>query len=237
MTKEHNVPENETWENLWSSKIASRQSHEQPNDVSLVIYNQLSRHIRCNGLRTVELGAGTGSLSYIMLRDGRAAHVTLIDRSESAIEISRKLFHDSARVTWNREDFFEHQGHYDLVVSAGVLEHFGQVERKALVDVHARLADHVVIIVPADTRWNRHRMAQEQTMKLYGWQEPMNAEEMTTLFESAGLRVVACERFLPSYGFPGTGIRKVGRVIGWLAQRCLPSSAGGLLLCYGVRAT
>jgi len=236
VTKEHNVPDNETWERLWSSAVTRSQTHEQPNSVSLLIYKQMSRHVQCNGLRTVELGAGTGSLSYAMLYSGQAQHVTLVDRSESAIELSRKLFRDSSQVTWHREDFFEHQGHYDLAVSAGVLEHFGQVERKALVDVHAQLADHVAIIVPADTRWNRHRMAQESTMKRYGWQEPMNAEEMVTLFESVGLRVVACERFLPRYGFPGTGIRKLGRVIGWLAQRCLPSSAGGLLLCYGVRS-
>ncbi len=175
VTKERNVPENETWERLWSSKMASGKSNAQVNSVSLVIYKRLSRHMQCNGMRTVELGAGTGSLSYAMLRDGRADHVTLVDRSESAIELSRQLFRDSSQVTWHCEDFFEHQGHYDLAVSAGVLEHFGQIERSMLVGVHAKLANHVAIIVPADTRWNSHRMAQERTMKLYGWQEPMNA--------------------------------------------------------------
>jgi 2-polyprenyl-3-methyl-5-hydroxy-6-metoxy-1,4-benzoquinol methylase len=89
--------------------------------------------------RVLELGCGSGMSSLLMAREG--AHVTLLDRSESALAVAE--FHYEAlqakgeflgKVDFITGDFFEFHPsqQFDLVHNHGVIEHWSDNEIHAI---------------------------------------------------------------------------------------------------------
>ena len=101
----------------------------------------LARFGTLKGLRTIELGAGTGDISLLLALEGAA--VSLFDASEKALEIARyKLSLYDIEAAYVVGDLFslpaEHVGRYDAAVSYGVVEHFTGEDRFLACDSHAR---------------------------------------------------------------------------------------------------
>src|SRR5581483_5240818 len=128
------------------------------------------------GLRTIELGAGTGDISLLLASEG--AKPTLFDANERALAIARLQFGvmqlDADYVTG---DFFKLDAKvrhgFDAAVSYGVVEHFEGNDRLLACRAHVetlRPGGMVAISVPnahcLPYRLNKWR--QEITKKWYG---------------------------------------------------------------------
>ncbi len=120
-----------------------------------IIKREILKHFGTfEGLRFVELGAGSGKMSILM--DILGGQTTLIDYSENMLRKAREM-----------HDFFECKpeilmenalalpaslcGQYDVVMSFGLAEHFLGEERSAIFHSHHYLAKKhgmVVICVP-----------------------------------------------------------------------------------------
>jgi SAM-dependent methyltransferase len=157
--------------------------------------------------RVLELGAGSGRLSYLMLAQG-AAHVTLVDSSRRACEISRRLFQSKDPETYSvvEEDIltFSPGSKYDLVFSSGVIEHFNGINRGRIVLSHIEHAlSDVIMIHPADTPYitlfNRSYFA----VKRYGYQRSFSEVEMDGYLRPVIVaRSWTHKRFHPFYSMP-----------------------------------
>lgn len=226
----------DTWDKLWSHRIKVNPAGIRINYRNRMIFNELSRIVCLEGLNVVELGAGSGILSYLMLSVGNAKHVTMVDQSAKAVQYSKRMFDSIDGAEWFEQDLFDHKGCYDLAVSVGLLEHFHDGEQMRVVEAHASLASGVAIIVPACSIWNSRRMRAQNTILKYGWQMPMSIDQLNDLFRRCGISIVHNKRFMPSYGMPLTNKRIVGRPLTLLFDSMLPRSFGGLALCYGSRS-
>ncbi|MFN8447001.1 MAG: class I SAM-dependent methyltransferase [Caldilineaceae bacterium] len=90
--------------------------------------------------RVLDLGAGTGLLSALLLTAFPNAQLTLADISTGMLDKARQRFADRSDITYQTVDFIEQPltGRYDLVVSALALHHT-QPER--LKSVFAKVYD------------------------------------------------------------------------------------------------
>ena len=78
------------------------------------------------GTTVLEIGGGWGSLAIMLARAG--AQVTSLNVSPEQVKIARERVEEaglSDRVTFVLEDYREHAGAYDRVVSVGMMEHVG----------------------------------------------------------------------------------------------------------------
>ena len=78
------------------------------------------------GMRVLEIGGGWGSLAMMLARAG--AQVTSLNVSPEQVKIARQRVEEAGltdKVTFVIEDYREHQGSYDRIVSVGMMEHVG----------------------------------------------------------------------------------------------------------------
>ena len=134
------------------------------------------------GKTTVELGSGTGRLSYLMLKNG-ARKVTMVDSSKKAIELATSLFQkedpNSYEVVESDIFQFKQDQQYDIVFSSGVIEHFTGVKRFEIIKKHTDLASHCSIILhPSNTLYQRFFSVFPPAVKLYGFARPYPISEM-----------------------------------------------------------
>jgi cyclopropane-fatty-acyl-phospholipid synthase len=90
-------------------------------------------HIRAKlllepGMRVLDIGCGWGSLALALARDA-GVHVTGITLSAPQLAQAQARAREAGledRVRFAREDYREHRGRYDRVVSVGMFEHVGR---------------------------------------------------------------------------------------------------------------
>lgn len=78
------------------------------------------------GTRVLEIGGGWGSLAIMMARAG--AEVTSLNVSPEQVKIARQRVAEAGvedKISFVLEDYRQHQGTYDRVVSVGMMEHVG----------------------------------------------------------------------------------------------------------------
>ncbi|MEM1289070.1 MAG: cyclopropane-fatty-acyl-phospholipid synthase family protein [Pseudomonadota bacterium] len=78
------------------------------------------------GTRVLEIGGGWGSLAITMAKAG--AQVTSLNVSPEQVKIAQERVDEAGvgnRVNFVLEDYRQHQGTYDRVVSVGMMEHVG----------------------------------------------------------------------------------------------------------------
>jgi len=109
---------------------------------------------KINGLKIIEIGAGTGVYSFIFARYG--AKVTLLDYSQEAILLARKYF-DSAGLSASflcadalnlEKNLWEK---FDIAMSFGTIEHYRYPQRFMIAKTHmdlVRPGGTIIISVP-----------------------------------------------------------------------------------------
>lgn len=118
------------WDQLWSREVSYHW-----DSLSQTIYDKIMEVTGgIEGKRILEAGSGTGKISLRLAAEH--AEVTLVDYSENALYNSRSAFY-SAKVpgTFVLSDIREMRlpdQHFDLTWNAGVLEHFEEEERIAI---------------------------------------------------------------------------------------------------------
>lgn len=172
-----------------------------------LIFGELSEAASPVGRTCLELGSGTGRLSYLALQAG-ARHVTLVDASDRAMALSRALFaaSDPTRYTLRQADVltFDESAGFDIVFSSGLIEHFQGTDRAAIIRRHVELARRVCVIIhPTDTRYARWFNRLPVAVRLYGFQGCFGAAELAYCLEGLpGVSRVTHHRFHPFYTVP-----------------------------------
>lgn len=84
--------------------------------------------------RILDIGAGTGLLSALLLEKYPTATITLLDISEKMLAVARERFHDRDNVRFFIGDYAQTDlgGPYDLVCSALSIHHLEQEEKRRL---------------------------------------------------------------------------------------------------------
>jgi tRNA (cmo5U34)-methyltransferase len=85
--------------------------------------------------RILDIGAGTGTLSALLLGRYPEADLTLIDISPKMLDIAAKRFHENEHVHLLVRDYSRENlpGSYDLVCSALSIHHLGTADKQQLI--------------------------------------------------------------------------------------------------------
>ena len=97
----------------------------------------------------LDIGAGTGLLSFFITEKFPNANLTLIDISEKMMEVSKKRFRDKPNVTYIVDDYtkYKFDKSYDIVVSSLSIHHLTQDEKKQLyISIYSILNQNGVFI-------------------------------------------------------------------------------------------
>jgi 2-polyprenyl-3-methyl-5-hydroxy-6-metoxy-1,4-benzoquinol methylase len=149
------------------------------------------------GLRTIELGAGTGDISLLLALEG--ADTTLFDANEDALRLARFKFSVAGPAPTVRiGDFLSIDpqllGKYDAAVSYGTVEHFAGGDRllacKAHTDV-VRTGGMIAISVPNAHcfPYRANKWWQERTGKwVWGLEIPYSRRELSDMARAIQLR-------------------------------------------------
>jgi len=186
-----------TGSNVWDTGRWAHETEAHVDFMTEYCFRTLCRQVDIKGKSILELGAGTGRLSYLCLQNG-AAGATLVDSSDRAINLMRGLFRDEARVSIVQDDILTYRSEksHDIVLSSGVIEHFRMETRARLISQHVELArECAVILHPADSIYYRLFAALPLAKKWYGYQKSFSDEEMYACAKLAGARIAFNERF------------------------------------------
>jgi len=195
------APSGGVWERVWRHRPsdekdrASLEREARCERWALIVKALVETFGRIEGLRTVELGAGRGDLSLLLAL--RGARVTLLDRTQIALDQARERFERfDARAEFLQADLLDPPdsltGHSDVSVSLGVIEHFTGADRLAAVRAHRsvlRPGGLAVISVP-NAGCIPYRLWKAY-LELRGWwpyglEIPYSRRELRRLAEAAG---------------------------------------------------
>jgi SAM-dependent methyltransferase len=194
-------------QNIWDNGRWAAVDEVSYDFMTRYIFENMLSRFSFHNKRILELGCGTGRLSYLALKGG-AASVTLVDSSLKAVALAHGLFMKECPDSYSiiHSDIFEFipNDRYDLVFSSGLIEHFKDDARYGIVKKHMdlSLAD-CIIIHPTDTVYSAIFNRLPQAIKLYGFQRAFSEEEMRRCLKSID-RVVNFDsiKFHPFYTVP-----------------------------------
>lgn len=225
----------QVWDRSWSGR--SRIAFDLN---TRMIFENVAKEISFEAKKVLELGCGSGRLSYLAYQAG-AEELTLVDFSDAALTTARNLFNEVNSVTFVKANLLalDLVEKYDVAFSSGVVEHFKDEELMLAVKAHANYSrNYVAIVVPSDTAFNNRRAASAKNIKLYGYQKPISPEQMRGIFEEVGITVQVIKRFHFMYGVPilfrlcGSRLGKIGALFASILKP-LDHRKGGLLLAIG----
>jgi 2-polyprenyl-3-methyl-5-hydroxy-6-metoxy-1,4-benzoquinol methylase len=194
----------EVWDSVWRETQLTALAVRRKFDRELntlrwkAIRGSFREHFGClKGLRTIELGAGTGDISMLLASEG--AVPTLLDANERALTIARLQFEVLGYgANFITDDFFHLDstllGQFDAAVSYGVVEHFRGNDRvlacKSHVDV-LRPGAMVAISVP-NAHCLPYRLNKWKEEKLGKWvwglEIPYTRKELGEVAREIGLK-------------------------------------------------
>jgi SAM-dependent methyltransferase len=136
--------EPKTWDALWDKSeknaLMAMLEEERTNIRYKRIYTVLLQTFSdLKGLKTIELGGGTGTYSALLALNG--CHATVVDYSPKALDASRALF-KTYNITGEQLELnalslpHEMQGQFDISMSFGTAEHFKGAEREGFIKAH-----------------------------------------------------------------------------------------------------
>jgi 2-polyprenyl-3-methyl-5-hydroxy-6-metoxy-1,4-benzoquinol methylase len=207
MTTEPSAPADrsqpEVWRDVWQNTQLTEEGvrktirREQRTLRWQAIRAALMEHFGAiRGLRTIELGAGTGDISLLLALEG--ARPTLLDANEQALGLARFKFSVAGlEPACAVGDFLDLdatlRGAFDVAVSYGTVEHFAGADREQACRAHAeaiRPGGMVAISVPnahcLPYRLNKWQMEVRGTWP-WGLELPYTRAELGRVAEAIGL--------------------------------------------------
>lgn len=194
---------NTDWGKIWASSSSSSEvlgralaEEERSSRFGRILGRVAEEGLDLKGLRTVELGAGRGTVSLLLA--ARGADVTLVDSSEEAVSAARRLFGFAGlKGSFERADILDLPGvmlgKFDAAMSFGVAEHFTGGARAGVFSSHAavlRPGGLAFISVP-NARCLPYRVWKFAKEALgtweYGTEVPFSEGELLRLCSAAGI--------------------------------------------------
>lgn len=175
-------------QNVWDNGRWSSVDEVNYDFMTRYIFEKMSSKFSFHNKRILELGCGTGRLSYLALKRG-AANVTLVDSSLKAVVLAQGLFIKECPDSYSiiHSDIFEFvpNERYDLVFSSGLIEHFKGNARPGIVKKHMHLSlSDCIIIHPTDNVYSAIFNRLPQAIKLYGFQRAFSVGELSRCLKS-----------------------------------------------------
>lgn len=188
------------WERTSLEGTKARLEKMLANPSHLEAYYPLVRLARRNSLRNLkglEVGCGCGSYSLILKKVGIISEVTLLDISQTGLDLARKLFASFGEkcqtIRGNAMNLPFADGEFDLVLSGGLLEHFKPDEQQKIVAEQCRVGKKVLCQVPASTPayWTMRMLLTLRYLGWrWGWEEPMSFSKLQRLFAAENFKIV-----------------------------------------------
>lgn len=163
------------------------------------VYKHLLKNVGLKNPKILELGSGSGTNSLTVARTLNAKEITLVDFSEKALPISKRLVEESGMglsVKYLKKDVrrLYLKQKFDIVHSDGLIEHFYGKDMISVFKKHVDFCKDdgfVIIIVP-------YKSVQYSLLKLVysilgRWifdEEPLSRKELYRLFEKFNLEIL-----------------------------------------------
>ncbi len=221
--------------NVWDEGRWARVTKVDIDFMTKYIIEQMLACTSFENKRIAELGAGTGRLSYLLLKHG-AEHVTMVDNSQKALALTQGLFQSEPTDRYQIVDsnVFDYQPEekFDIVFSSGLIEHFQGKERFGIIEAHTRIAkSECVILVPSYRLYNRLADRTPAARKRYGFALNYSDREIKQhLAKMDNIEIVSNDRFHLFYFVPFLHNME------WLNRTCaktfLEGAYGGLNLLH-----
>ena len=175
-------------QNVWDNGIWALVKDVKFDFMTLYIMEHILSSAVLEGKTLLELGSGTGRLSYLALKHG-ASKVVLVDSSEKAITLSRNLFASEQPGKYEIHQAnildFSAQHKFDIVISSGVIEHFKGEDRYRIIAAHLNNAKGCCVIIhPTKTLYSSFFNNFIISKKLYGYQESFSDQEMDSIIRA-----------------------------------------------------
>ncbi len=173
-------------------------------DVMYRGYRDLLRRANFSGpISVLELGAGTGYTTLRLCGSLPIRKITLVDSNGSMLQTARRTLGDvHCEKTFLQEDVLDLplEERFDLVHSAGLVEHFETPDRERLLRLHAdrtRPGGYCIVYVPTPTLSYRfwRRLAEGMNVWLYRDEVPLSEDLIVREVGETGLEVLAANHF------------------------------------------
>lgn len=158
---------------------------------------RLARRNNILNLKGLEVGCGCGSYSLILKKVGIISEATLLDISQTGLDLAKKLFasfgEECRTIRGDAMNLPFADGEFDLVLSGGLLEHFQPDEQQKIVAEQCRVAKNILCQVPASTPayWTMRVLLTLRYLGWrWGWERPMNLKQLQKLFAAKNFKVV-----------------------------------------------
>lgn len=166
------------------------------------IFAEILKCTSFQGKTVLELGCGTGRLSFLALEAG-AREATLVDSSTKALNLARQFIGKKTNARLIQSDLRQLSPDLcaDIVLSSGLVEHFKGAELDQVLQSHRdRAKEKVVILVPASPHWNDIRMRLPSSHDEYGWQKPFTKRALRKALLRNQLQPILLRKFFVTYG-------------------------------------
>ena len=192
----------EQWGNLWRdapSRLKELKFSVEKAEKSL-IWSSIRKslgEVDIGSLSTIEIGAGSGTISAVFARHG--AGVTVLDFSQEALDVNTALFESFGL---KQQSLLADAlnlpasllGRFDVAMSFGLAEHFDGDQRTKVIKAHfdlVRPGGLVVITVPNRHCWPYRlwKARRELTGKWhFGMEIPYSRAEISTICGTIGVK-------------------------------------------------
>jgi len=162
------------------------------------VLRNLLRDLKMDKPDILELGAGTGFLSRILLTmyGGKSVLVDKCNASYNAfLDMKSKFNTDGRDITYIVDDIFNFstEQRFDIVCSFGVVEHFP--DKKEIVEVHKKFLTEngvMIIIIPMDSKLTR-MYYETFPEKNLGYRELLSKKEIIAQLKEIGVKPIKVE--------------------------------------------
>ncbi len=199
MDGDKNIEQYKIWDDIWKDiELNIRNIIQRTTPDELLNYFSLVKIVRKHGTvrKSLDIGCGSGSFSYVLSRFDGSEEVYMIDVSFESLKLAKRLFSNmNVKYHFILADASSipfPDNHFDISFSTGLIEHFKYNTQKRIVSEHCRVAGKTIIQVPTNSipYWLMRTLV---TIKNCGWpfgyEKPVSRNRLRNMLRNEGFSV------------------------------------------------